>query len=259
MSKDTETLGDAPPHGAPVGDFAAFIARGYGIPDSHVVDRVVRHGGRDGTGLTVFITPVGDGKPLRIHYERETDCSNPNKLRARAAAATRGLTRGGLINSPKAAQAMYEAMCSMADHFESADLDAQTWEWVQQLDRAAAQTPGTPSNYQSLKRLQDHDYSKRLVQDPPTDETGKTLKPVPVQLVDVTTGYRYVTARHTAVFLRYDLGVEDAGSDDQILTRLKQIGGERIEAEQWDAAGRDRRHKVVLVLYRLPDQDPEEN
>ena len=50
----------------------------------------------------------------------------------------------------------------------------------------------------------------------------------------------YITARHMAVFLRYDLGVEDAGSDDQILTRLKQIGGERVPVEQWDSTGRDR-------------------
>ena len=42
----------------------------------------------------------------------------------------------------------------------------------------------------------------------------------------VATGELYITARHMAVFLRYDLGVEDAGSDDQILTRLERIGGD---------------------------------
>ncbi len=65
----------------------------------------------------------------------------------------------------------------------------------------------------------------------------------------------YITARHMAVFLRHDLGVEDAGDDDRIITRLERIGGERIEAQEWDRSGRDREHKVTLVLYRLPDPD----
>ena len=54
---------------------------------------------------------------------------------------------------------------------------------------------------------------------------GKPQRPIPLLLHDEATGYSYATARHVAVFLRYELGVEDAGSDDQILTRLKRIGG----------------------------------
>ena len=67
----------------------------------------------------------------------------PDRLRAQAAADTKGLTRAWRINSPKAALAMYEAMCSLADHFEAADQRGQTWEWVQQLQRVAAITTGT--------------------------------------------------------------------------------------------------------------------
>jgi hypothetical protein len=73
-------------------------------------------------------------------------------------------------------------------------------------------------------------------------------------LVDDNTNYVYVTARHMAVFLRYDLGVEDAGSDDRILTRLCEIGGERLPARAWDSTGRDRQHEVRLVLYQLPEE-----
>jgi hypothetical protein len=197
-------LGPAPSPDAPVADLRAYIARGFGIPDGYTVGRVVRYGGRAGTGLAVFVRPPGEGRELRIHYEKESDCSNPNKLRARAAADTCGLTRGELINSPRAALAMYEALCSLADNFEAADQEAQTWEWVQQLHRVAGQTTGRDESYQSLKRLQDHDYSKRLVQDPPTvrkqDGTVITLKPTPLLLVDEADGHVYITARHMAVF-----------------------------------------------------------
>lgn len=244
---DAGKLRAAPPPGASEVEFAAFIARGFGLPDDYTVVRVIRYGGRAGTGLAVFIQPPGGGRELRIHYEREADCANPVKLRARAAADTRGLTRAGLINSPKAALAMYEAMCSMAETFETADQEAQTWEWVQQLGRIGGQTAGEITDYPPFKRLQDHEYGKRLLQDPPKNKQGEPLKPVPLLLAD-NKGHLYITARQMAVFLRYDLGVEDAGGDDQVLTRLTQIGGERIRVEQWDKPGRDREHKVVLVL-----------
>lgn len=248
-------LGEAPPPGSPVEEIAAFLTLGYGLPDGYYVSRVIRHGGRAGTGLTVLIRPPGDGVPLRIHYERETDCLQWQTLAGRAAADTRGLTRGRLITSQKAALAMYEALCSVADHFEAVDQNGQTWEWVQHLRRFAAMVPGAPNDYWALRRLQDHDYSKSLVLNPPRDDAGKPQRPVPLLLHTEGAGERYITARQMAVFLRYDLGVEDAGSDDQILTRLERIGGERIEAQEWDRPGRDREHKVTLVLYRLPDPD----
>jgi hypothetical protein len=257
MSRATE-FGEAPPPDASIGEFAAFIAHGYGLPDGYTVARVIRYGGRDGTGIAVFIRPPGGGSELRILYEREADCQNPAKLRSRAAADTRGLTRSGLLTSQKAALAMYEAMCSMAEHFEAADQRGQTWEWVQQLHRVAAVTPGHVGSYQALRRLQDHDYSKRLVQDPPTDKHGRPQRVMPLLLEDTTTGYMYVTARHMAVFLRYDLGVEDAGSDDRILTRLIEIGGDRLNADQWDSTTRAREHRIRLVLYRLPEEAPDE-
>jgi hypothetical protein len=255
-AKDDAKLGEAPAPDSPVEEIAAFLTRGYGLPDGYYVDRVVRHGGRAGTGLTVLIVPPGDGQELRINYERESDCTNPTKLRAQAAADTNGLTRAHRVTSQAAALAMYEAMCSLADGFEAADQRGQTWEWVQQLRRMAAGTSGRHDSYWALRRLQDHDYSKALVQDPPVDGRGKRQRPVPMLLVDEA-GCEYVTARHMAVFLRYDLGVEDAGSDDRILTRLAEIGGERVDAEEWDSSGRDRQHKVRLVLYRLPEEAPD--
>jgi hypothetical protein len=184
LADTTGKLGEAPPPDAPVDKFAAYIARGFGLPAGYSVHRVVRYGGRAGTGLAVFIKPPGKGELLRIHYEKESDCWNPNKLRSRAAADTRGLTRGGLVTSQKAANAMYEAMCSMAENFDAADQEGQTWEWIQQLERVAARTTGSVASYQSLKRLQDHDYSKRLVQDPPTDSMGRPVKVTPLLLAD---------------------------------------------------------------------------
>ena len=258
MAKDaSDKLGEAPPPDSPEEMIAAFLTIGYGLPDGYYVSRVVRHGGRSGTGLVVFIRPPGDGQELQVKYERESDCTNPVRLRAQAAADTKGLTRALRINSPKAALAMYEAMCSLADHFEASDQRVQTWERVQQLRRVAATTTGTPSSYWALRRLQDHDYSKRLFQDPPRDKHGKPLRPIPLLLIDGDTAY--VTARHMAVFLRYDLGIEGVGDDDRILTRLSEIGGERLDAEEWDSPGRDRQHKVRLVLYRLPQEAPDDD
>jgi hypothetical protein len=253
----TGKLGEAPPHGAPMPELAAFLTLGYGLRDGYYVSRVVRYGGRAGTGLAVFIRPPSGGDELRINYERESDCCNPVKLRSRAAADTRGLTRSSQLTTQKAALAMYEAMCSMADHFEAADERGQTWEWVQQLRRVAATTTGTPASYWALRRLQDHDYSKRVLLDPPRDAKGKPQRPVPLLLHDETTDHYYITARHMAVFLHHDLGVEDAGDDDRIITRLGHIGGKRIEVQEWDRPGRDRDHKVTLVLYRLPEEHAE--
>lgn len=258
VSEDTGKLGEAPAPEEPVAEIAGFVARGYGLPPAHEISRVVRHGGRSGTGLTVYIKPPGGGQELRIHYERESDCCNPAKLRSQAAADTKGLTRAQLITSQKAALAMYEAMCSLADNFEAADQRGQTWEWVQQLRRVAETTIGSPDDYWALRRLQDHDYSKSLVQDPPRDDRGKPQRPIPMLLVEDGTGLTYVTARHMAVFLRYDLGVEDAGSDDRILTRLSEIGGERVFADEWDSTRRDRVHRIRLVLYRLPEEAPDD-
>lgn len=254
---DTGKLGEAPPPGAPVEDIQAFLTVGYGLPDGYHVARVVRHGGRSSTGLVVFIHAPGAGE-LRVSYEREADCTSPIKLRQQAAADTRGLTRGWLLTSQKAACAMYEAMCSLADNFAAADQRGQTWEWVQQLRRVAAVTPGTPSSYWALRRLQEHDYSKRLLQEPARDDHHKPRRPIPMLLVDEAAGHAYITARHMAVFLRYDLGVGDEGSDDRILTRLSEIGGDRLDVQAWDSTGRERTHKVRLVLYRLPDEVPDE-
>jgi hypothetical protein len=260
-------LGEVPRSGAPVKRLAAFLARGYGLPGGYEVSRVVRMGGRTATGLTVFISPPG-GAEIRIAYDRESDCTNHVKLRAQAAADTKGLTRASRISSPKAALAMYEVLCSMAENFELADRRGDTWEWIQQLHKIAATTSGTISSYRSLRRLQEHEYSKRAVQTVLTDKFGQPLideesglprrAAIPLLLFDIETGYTYATARHMAVFLRYDLGVEDAGSDDRILTRLIEIGGARVLAEQWDSTGRDRKHKVRLVLYRLPEEAPDE-
>jgi hypothetical protein len=143
----------------------------------------------------------------------------------------------------------------MADHFEETDRAGETWEWVQQLHKVAAVTSGMVRSYQSLNRLREYDYSKRTVQDPPRGMHGRLERPVPLLLYDETTGNHYVTARQMAVFLRYELGVEDLGSDDRILTRLIEIGGARLEVEQWDSSSRDRSHKVHLVLYRLPAEE----
>jgi len=253
----TDTLGDPPEWNATTDEVRAFLTRGYGLPEGYDVDRVVRHGGRSGTGLTVYITPPGDGAPLRVSYEREADCTSYVKLRAQAASDTKGLTRGWRLNSQKAASAMYEALCTLADHFEAADLAAQTWEWMQELRRVAARTRGSTDSHPSLKRLQRHEYTKALVQDPPRDDKGNPQRPVLLLLVDEA-GYEYITARHMAVFLRYHLGVssDDAGTDDRILTRLTRIGGERIPVEKWDSTGRDRQDHIILVLYRLPEETP---
>jgi hypothetical protein len=259
MTKDADDskLRDAPAPDSPVEMIAAFLTLGYGLPEGYYVSRVVRHGGRSGTGISVFIMPPGEGAELGIHYERESDCMNPTKLRAQAAADTRGLTRAWRINSQMAAGAMYEALCSMADNFTAADLRGQTWEWVQQLRRVAAVTVGGHDSYWALRRLQDHRYSRSLVQDPPRNSEGKPVRPIPMLLHDLTTDYYYVTARHMAVFLRYDLGVENAGDDDRIITRLCEIGGERVPADAWDSTTRERAHRIRLVLYRLPDEASE--
>jgi hypothetical protein len=243
---DTETgLGQPPSHAAEPKAFADFIGRGFGIPHGYQVSQVVRHGGRNGTGLVVHIAPPGGGRPLRIQYAKESDCTNPVKLRAQAAGDTRGLTRGTLINSPKAALAMYEALCSMADLVEAIDEDAEVWEWLEHLERVAATTVGAPHDHAALKRLQGYDYSKRLVLDPPD---GARI--IPMVLLDDRTGDRYISARHMAVFLRYDIGIEDVGSYDQIVTRLDRVGGKRVVSQVWNG---DRSDKVTLVLYRLPN------
>ena len=40
---------------------------------------------------------------------------------------------------------MATCACTLADHFEAADRDGQTWEWVQHLKLVAATVPGAPT------------------------------------------------------------------------------------------------------------------
>ena len=54
---DDGKLGEAPRYGSSPATVATFLGRGYGLPDGYRVSRVVRLGGRDGTGLVVFIQP----------------------------------------------------------------------------------------------------------------------------------------------------------------------------------------------------------
>src|SRR5918911_299259 len=98
MAEDTK-LERAPAPDSPVEMIAAFLTLGYGLPDGYYVSRVVRYGGRAGTGLALFITPPGNGRELRINYERESDCTHPVTLRAQAAADTNGLTRAHRVTS----------------------------------------------------------------------------------------------------------------------------------------------------------------
>jgi hypothetical protein len=159
---ETKWIDTVPLLDAPIAEQRTFVRRGYGLPAGYEVDRVVRHGGRGGTALDVFIKPPGEGGVSRIRYAREDDCQNPARLRGRAAADTRGLTRGHLITSPKTAQAMFEVLCSLADTFEAMDETAEVWEWIQHLLRTAGRTSGDcpddngPGN-SGLKRLQEHD------------------------------------------------------------------------------------------------------
>ena len=83
----------------------------------------------------MFVCPPGNGQELRISYERESDCSNPIRLRSQASSDTNGLTRGWRITSPKVACAMYEAMCSLADNFERGE---PAWSDVRVGSTAAA-------------------------------------------------------------------------------------------------------------------------
>jgi hypothetical protein len=126
------TLGPAPAHGAPIGELRDYLARAYGLPDGYVVERVIRHGGRPGTALTVHIRAPGADKELVIRYDEERQCRKPESLRGQAAADTDGLTRGSLITA-KTAMDAYEALCALADTFDRVDAGAHTWEWVQQL------------------------------------------------------------------------------------------------------------------------------
>ena len=86
--------------------------------------------------------------------------------------------------------------------------------------------------------------------------SNRPQRPVPLLLCDIETGYPYATARHMAVFLRYDLGIGDVGDDDRILTRLVEIGGVRKYAELWDVSTRKRQDKVRLVLFGCPRTSP---
>lgn len=259
---ETKWIDSVPGPDASITAQRTFIRRGYGLSADYEIDRVVRRGGRGGTALDVFIKPPGSGRQLRIRYPREDDCQNPVKLRGRAAADTHGLTRGHLITSPKAAQAMFEVLCSLADAFDAMDETAEVWEWIQHLLKVAGRTRGTcPDDsgpgYPGLKRLQDHDYTRRLVTDPPTDQEGRPIRSFPLLFEDDDTGDLYVAARHLAVFLKYEVGVDKVDSD-RIQSWLDELGGRRCEVERWDRSDRQREHHIKLVLYRLPAAPPAE-
>ncbi len=147
---------------------------------------------------------------------------------------------------------VYEALCALADTYSKMDIKALTWEWVQQLLATSEVITGLglsrQRRYDALKALKDHRYSKELVQNP-------NVPAAPAILIDADDGGAgYATARHLAVFVRFELGV-DVLSHDNLMSRMVEIGGCRRVLEQWNV---DRKHKLRLVLYRLPEDDPDE-
>ena len=208
-------LGSAPPHGSEVGIVRAFVARGYGIPAGYRIGEVHRHGGLDDTALTVEIVPPGEGKPILIRYDEERLCRNPESLRGQAARDTDGLTRGDLIVG-KAAQAMYEALCSLAAIYDRTDPRQLTWEWVQELRAACNPLPGFTlergARYEALQALRQQPYTRGAVQaaqvaqvrDP---DYTPALKPrPPVLVVPAAEGRKlhghFVACGHLGVFVR---------------------------------------------------------
>lgn len=259
-ASSTRSLGPAPPHGAPLADLRAYLARAYGLPDEYTVDRVVRHGGRAGTALHVHIRPPAGGKHIAIRYEEERQCRSAEALRGQAAADTDGLTRGDLIVG-KAAQSVFEALCALADTHEHMSDAAHTWEWLQELlarvDVITGHTlsPTKPdARFKALKALQARGYCKSLVTNPDHDKNGRAIRLSPPLLLDQGDASRWVTARHLAVFVRYDLGVDV--TETALWSRLVEVGCTRHQIEQRNSKRTD---KVRLVLFRLPADDAGED
>ena len=217
--KKKSGLGSAPPHGSEVGIVRAFVARGYGIPAGYRIGEVHRHGGLDDTALTVEIVPPGEGKPILIRYDEERLCRHPESLRGQAARDTDGLTRGDLIVG-KAAQAMYEALCSLAAIYDRTDPRQLTSEWVQELRAACNPLPGFTlergARHEALQALRQQPYTRGAVQaaqvaqvrDP---DYTPALKPrPPVLVIPAAEGRKlhghFVACGHLGVFVRHELG-----------------------------------------------------
>ena len=243
----------APPPDAPVRDLAAFIGRGYGLPDGYRVARVVRYGGRAGTGLAVFIQPPGEGAEIRIRYAREEDCTIPGKLRARAAADTRGLDPRRPYQQPEGRRWRCTRRCAR-------------WPTHSRPPTRTARHGNGRSSSTGAPRLRRRD--RRL----PVGSGGSRITTTPSALSRIrrptriasrssrcrccsSTGRPAVHHRPPhGVFLRYDLGVETPA-----LTIGSSVGSSRSAGNASRPAvgqpGADRADKVVLVLYRLPRHD----
>jgi hypothetical protein len=255
--QDTEKgLGHAPAHDRPEHEHRAFVARAYGLPAGYRIGRVTRHGGNDDNALTVEISPPGDGASIVIRYDEERLCRNAETLRGQAARDTDGLTRGGLIVG-KAAQAVYEALCTLAAAY---DRDDQRWraeEWVQELRAACKPIAGHSLErgrcYDALRVLQRQRYTKGVVESAnaatAAGEDHKTPQP-PVLLDESDDGREHIANSHLGVFIRYQLNEAERLSDSKIAGLIVEIGGARRRLQAWNVS---RSHKVSLVLIRLPD------
>jgi hypothetical protein len=243
---DDGKLGPPPPAGAPTAVLRRYLEQAFGLPHGYHVERVIRHGGRDGTALTVHVRPPG-GKEIVIRYAEERHCRSVDGLRGRIAADTNGICRARLIKGAPTALDIFEVLCEFADSYTAIDDRETTWEWIQEL-MASCEVETRfglhrEHRYEALRALKRHRYTKALALEPTS-----TAAPLVLRDTDEPTAH-YITARHLAVFVRYQLAVEVA-TDDFIASRLIEVGGSRHPLQQW---ADDRSSKLKLVLYRLPE------
>ena len=256
-STGKRSLGPAPDHDRPVGELREYIARAYGLPPGYRIGEVYRHGGRDDSPLVVEVVPPGDGKPVLIRYDEERLCRDAGTLRGQAARDTDGLTRGDLIVG-KAAQALYEALCSLAAVYAREDPCDLTHEWLQSLYASAEFVPGhtldRDGRYAALAALQSASYTRgrilaaQFAQAHHKDDVEPPKPPLLLIERDPLAGV-HITSRHLGLFVRLEMGAERI-SDSKAAGRVVELGGERHALQAWNL---DRTDKKRLVLIRLPE------
>ena len=182
---------------------------------------------------------------------------NPIRLRAQAAFDTKGLTRGSRIKSQKAAGSMYEAMCSMADNSRPpGPISAGSVEVGSPSPMGSRRSPGQP---QDGSRGAVAAPGPRLLEEPGAGPATRPRRQAAATDPAAAAGRGDRLLRHRPSHggvLRYDLGVEDAGSDDRILSRLSEIGRQRLAADASGSTARARPPNSAGAP-RLPDEESE--
>lgn len=232
-----------------------WLAWAFTVPAGSRIGEVTRFGASDRTPMTIEIVPPGDGRPRIVRLEEERDAAKNGTLRLALIRDT-GLNAAPIANAKVAGDAYY-VLCKLARVVGGSDPRDEVREWVDGYRSEAKRMEFSFAKrdlYATLDALRGHPYSKRHINLwINAVERGEFAgePPQPPLAID-SKGAEWTSITHLATYVRWGRDQPGTISNDALAGRVVELGGQRWLARAWDGTTRERRHRIITVLVRLP-------